>query len=80
MLLQAVNLYGTHTFFTALDADGNMFGTLILNSNAQGEWLGNRTKKFIESQSVILYTGARSKASFRRQLGGNSAQTSDGWD
>lgn len=29
------NLYGTHPFFTALDANDDMFGTLILNSNAQ---------------------------------------------
>lgn len=29
------NLYGTHPFFTNLDPNGEMFGTLILNSNAQ---------------------------------------------
>jgi alpha-glucosidase (family GH31 glycosyl hydrolase) len=29
------NLYGVHPFFTTLESDGNMFGALILNSNAQ---------------------------------------------
>jgi len=33
--VDSLNLYSVHPFFTALDNDGNMFGGLFLNSNAQ---------------------------------------------
>lgn len=39
LALQQGNLYSVHPFFTAIEASNNMFGCLLLNSNAMGELL-----------------------------------------
>ncbi|CAF3736759.1 unnamed protein product [Rotaria sordida] len=48
---QNENLYGTHPFYMAIERDGQAFGVLILNSNAQDYKLD----EFENDQSLLTY-------------------------